>query len=90
MTLSTQLTQVINALPHWQVEGNYLVRSIESASAAEAIALFNRIAELAEEANHHPDLTWSYRTLQIKITSHDTGSITERDVELAQRINQLA
>lgn len=55
-----------------------------------AVGLVERIAEVAEELNHHPDLhLTNYRDLRIETTSHDAGSLTERDVRLAERIDAL-
>jgi len=52
-----------------------------------AINFVNRIARLAEAANHHPDITINYNKVTLALTSHDSGGITERDLALAGRIN---
>ena len=50
----------------------------------------NRIGEVAEAANHHPDLTLTYPTLGVLLTSHDVGGVTARDVRMARSITEHA
>ena len=52
--------------------------------------LVNRVADLAEEANHHPDIFISYNQVTFTLTTHDAGGITEKDFDLAQRIETIA
>ena len=60
-----------------------LERTYELPSFAEAIAFVNRVAELAEAENHHPDIAVSYRKVTLRWTTHSAGGITDRDRELA-------
>ena len=55
----------------------------------EAIAFVNRIADLAESENHHPDLAISYRRVTVRWTTHSAGGVTERDRQLAARTDEL-
>ena len=77
------------ATPAWKVEGDSIVRVVEAKSFRSAQALVNRICDLAEGAEHHPDLTWSYRRLSIALTTHDAGGLTALDFRLAQLIDAL-
>jgi len=74
----------------WEETGGALERTFELASFAEAIAFVDRIAELAERENHHPDIAVSYRKVTLRWTTHSAGGITERDRELAARSDELA
>jgi 4a-hydroxytetrahydrobiopterin dehydratase len=67
-----------------------LERTFELPSFVEAIAFVGRIANLAEEANHHPDITISYRKVTLRWTTHSAGGVTEKDYELAGRSGELA
>ena len=49
----------------------------------------NRVAELAESENHHPDIAISYRTVTLRWTTHSAGGVTDRDRELATRSDEL-
>ena len=72
-----------------EVEGA-LERTFELPSFPEAIAFVNRVAELAERENHHPDVTISYKKVTLRWTTHSEGGITDRDRELAARSADLA
>jgi 4a-hydroxytetrahydrobiopterin dehydratase len=53
------------------------------------LAFIERIATLAEEANHHPDITFTYNRVVISLTTHDTGTLTQKDFDLAMRIGAV-
>ena len=62
----------------------------KTGSFVKGLELANRIGEVAEEANHHPDLDLSYPTLGVRLVSHDVGGVTSRDLDLARRISEIA
>jgi 4a-hydroxytetrahydrobiopterin dehydratase len=75
---------------HWQREGDEIVRQWQLADFAEAMAFVNRVAELAEEANHHPDiLIHGWNKVRLSLTNHSAGGLTEADFGMAARIDQL-
>jgi 4a-hydroxytetrahydrobiopterin dehydratase len=75
--------------PNWiEVDGG-LERTFELPSFPDAIAFVNRVAELAEQENHHPDITVSYRKVTLRWTTHSAGGITDRDHALAARSDDL-
>src|SRR5919197_2500952 len=81
----------LTGLPGWARDGEALVRTYRRRDFVDAVALINRITEVAEAANHHPDLCLrGYRELEVRLTTHDQGGITGRDVEVAKRIEELA
>ena len=73
----------------WEAVDGALQRTFELPSFPEAIAFVNRVAELAEQENHHPDVTISYKKVTLRWTTHSEGGITERDRELAGRSAEL-
>ena len=75
--------------PDWSEAGGALERTFEFASFAAAIAFVNRLAELAERENHHPDIAVNYRTVTVRWTTHSAGGITDRDRELADATGKL-
>lgn len=79
----------LSELSHWEREGDAIVRKFKADSVRAAVALINRIADVAEGANHHPDLTWTWRFLTISFTTHDAGGLTERDFHLAQVVEDV-
>ena len=71
-------------------EGASLVRTVELENFAAVIAAVNRIAAVAEEHNHHPDLRiHGWNKLTITLSTHSAGGVTEADVDLAARLDGL-
>lgn len=77
-------------LPSWRFEDNHLVRTFETGSWQRTMLLANAIGVLAEAAWHHPDLHLSYPRLTVRLQTHDAGGITDKDFELALRIEELS
>ena len=67
------------SLPGWAVEGNALVRTYTFTTFPDAIAFVTRVAFDAEAADHHPDLTVSYRRVRVVWSTHSAGGITDKD-----------
>jgi 4a-hydroxytetrahydrobiopterin dehydratase len=79
----------VSAPPNWVEVDGALQREFELPSFPDAIAFVNRVAELAEQENHHPDMTVSYKRVTLRWTTHSAGGITDRDRELARRSDEL-
>lgn len=78
-------------LPLWRYGLGALRTALKCESSAAALALFAAIGDLAQDANHHPDVDWRYDTLFITLTSHDAGGrVTARDAALARSISSQA
>ncbi|HEX7254978.1 MAG TPA: 4a-hydroxytetrahydrobiopterin dehydratase [Gaiellaceae bacterium] len=73
----------------WVEVNGALEREFAFADFAEALAFVNRVGELAEEANHHPDVEIRWNRVRLRWWTHVTGTITDRDRELAERTNDL-
>jgi 4a-hydroxytetrahydrobiopterin dehydratase len=74
----------------WQEQDNALVREFELASFPAAIEFVDRLAELAESEDHHPDIDIRYRRVTVRWSTHSAGGITEKDREMAERTSALA
>jgi 4a-hydroxytetrahydrobiopterin dehydratase len=75
----------------WRRDGDSLVRDLELADFAAAIAFVDRVAEAAEEAGHHPDiLIHAWNSVRLTLSTHSEGGITRADVELARVLDGLA
>jgi 4a-hydroxytetrahydrobiopterin dehydratase len=74
----------------WAEVAGALEREYRFADFAEAMAFVNLLAEAAEAANHHPDLAVSWNLVTVRWWTHVQQAITERDVELARRTDELA
>jgi 4a-hydroxytetrahydrobiopterin dehydratase len=76
-------------LKQWAQDGDSLVRKVEAPSFLEGIDVVRRVAEVAEEADHHPDIDIRWRTLTFRLSTHSEGGITAKDLELAAQIDGL-
>jgi 4a-hydroxytetrahydrobiopterin dehydratase len=74
----------------WTREGDEIVREWRFENFAESMAFVNRVAEAAEEANHHPDiLVHGWNKVRLTLTNHSAGGLTDADFEMAGRIDEL-
>jgi 4a-hydroxytetrahydrobiopterin dehydratase len=91
MTLSDDaVARGLAALPGWERAGNEIVRTYDRRDFNGSIAFVNAIAAAANAADHHPDLVLSWNRVTVRLSSHDAGGITERDLRLAAQIDALA
>jgi 4a-hydroxytetrahydrobiopterin dehydratase len=74
----------------WTEVNDALERTFELPSFLDALAFVNRVGDLAEAENHHPDIAISYRTVTLRWWTHTEGGVTERDRDLAVKTNALA
>jgi len=74
----------------WDEVDGALERTFELPSFPEAISFVDRVAELAEAEDHHPDIDVRYKKVTLRWSTHSAGGITDRDVELAERSAGLA
>jgi 4a-hydroxytetrahydrobiopterin dehydratase len=74
----------------WSQDGEAITRSFRFADFSEAFAFLTRVAFHAEKKDHHPEFTSVWNRVDFRLTSHDAGGVTGRDVELAEAINALA
>ncbi|MFI9827775.1 4a-hydroxytetrahydrobiopterin dehydratase [Streptomyces sp. NPDC051913] len=78
-------------LPGWSLDGDRLTRSYRLSSHFAATAMVVHIAQVQDELDHHSDLTLGYNTVALSVHTHSAGgAVTEKDVELAQRVAALA
>jgi 4a-hydroxytetrahydrobiopterin dehydratase len=74
----------------WAREGDEIVREFKFDDFAAAIGFVNRVAEVAEDMNHHPDiLVHGWNKVRLSVTNHSAGGLTAADFELAERVNGL-
>lgn len=76
-------------VPEWEHEGDSIERSFEFDDFPAAIEFVNAVAEVAEDAFHHPDIRVRYTTVTLSLTTHDKGGLTGSDFEVASRIDHL-
>lgn len=79
----------LSQMPGWSVVDGMLRKTYQFSTFPDGITFVNRVADLAEEMGHHPDIDIRYSTILISLSTHDEGGITEKDTTLARRIDGL-
>ena len=83
------LAAALSGLPLWSGDGAGIRRSIQLPGFPDAVAALVRIAFVAEQMDHHPDVDLRWRTLHLTLVTHSAGGVTELDLELARRVDGL-
>jgi 4a-hydroxytetrahydrobiopterin dehydratase len=83
------VSERLRRLPRWERAGAAIRRRLEFPGFPAAVAFVNRVAEVAEALDHHPDILIEYRRVTLTSWSHDQGGLTERDFRLAARLDAL-
>ena len=73
----------------WERDGDEIVRTFEFDSYLGGVGFVGAAGGLAQEAFHHPEITIEWREVEIRLTTHDAGGITENDTDLAARFDEL-
>ena len=82
-----QIHDLLTELPEWALEDGKLARNWTLPTFVEAIAFVNRVARIAQEAQHHPDIDIRYNLVRLALVSHAAGGITERDIRMARQLS---
>jgi 4a-hydroxytetrahydrobiopterin dehydratase len=77
-------------LPGWTGGTTGIERSVTASSFLAGIRLVDAVAEVAEAADHHPDIDIRWRTVTFRLSTHSAGGVTDKDLALARRIDELA
>lgn len=82
----------LKRFPEWDLseDEKSMTRTFEFEEFMEGIDFVNSVAEMADEAFHHPDIDIRYTRIIITLTTHEAGGVTEADLEVAQKIDRLA
>src|SRR4030042_3048652 len=84
-----QLNENLEKISNWNLEdnGRSIVKNFEFENFKEVVSFFNRIAEIAEQEGHHPDIKlYLYKNLEVKLTTFSAGGLTQKDLEMSLRI----
>ena len=73
----------------WHLVGGKLIRTVTLATFADALSFVGEVGRLAEEANHHPDIDIRYNRVTLTLITHDSGGITQFDLDLARAIDAI-
>lgn len=85
-----EIDQALQKLPGWTRHNNTIERVLQFGDFVMAMKFVNEVAVAAESANHHPDIQINYNKVTLTLVSHDSGGVTQRDVRMAGKINEVA
>jgi 4a-hydroxytetrahydrobiopterin dehydratase len=86
---SKEIKEALKDLPEWEQEGKTIERTLEFDDFSQAMDFVNGVAELAEDAEHHPDIDIRFNKVRLILTTHSKGGLTDSDVDLAEKIDTL-
>ncbi len=79
----------IGSTDGWRVDGDALQKKFEFANFAESLAFVNKVGEIAESSDHHPDITFGWGYAELRTMTHDRGGITDVDFALVEKIDRI-
>ena len=83
----TEIEKSLSDLNGWKVEDNNLNKRYSFANFAESLAFVNQVGAIAEQHDHHPDITFGWGFAEINLTTHDRGGVTAFDFAVAKEID---
>jgi len=87
---SAEIQKKLNEVNGWQLVDKTIKKQFVFDSFMPAIRFVNRVAELAEAADHHPDIAINYRRVTMNLSTHSAGGLTQKDFALAEKIDGTA
>ncbi len=87
---SSDVDERLKSLPGWQREGDAIRKEFRFSDFKAAMAFVNKVADAANAADHHPDITISYSRVTMVLSTHSEGGVTEKDFDLVSKIDAAA
>ena len=85
----TEIQEKLSTLNEWEFKDNTIRKTFTFETYMESIGFINRLAEIAEEANHHPDMVVGWCRIDVAFTSHDQGGVTLACIEMAKKAESV-
>jgi len=87
--LADEILTNLAEIEGWKAENSILSKRFEFKNFAEALEFINKVGEIAEKLDHHPDITFGWGYAEINLTTHDRGGLTDFDFAVAREINVI-
>ena len=84
-----EIQNALLSLEGWEMEKDGIIKNFVFENFKDALATMNKIGEVAEKMNHHPEWFNVYNKLDIRLSTHDKGGITQLDIDLAKAIEEI-
>jgi 4a-hydroxytetrahydrobiopterin dehydratase len=85
-----EIKERLKEIPGWQHRGESIVKSFDREDFVGSVKFVDSLVKPAEDMNHHPDIAISWSQVEVAISTHSQGGITENDFELAKKVEELA
>ena len=85
-----QVQEALKGVHGWELTDGTITKLYKFKDFPEAVAFVNRVADLAEAADHHPDILILYNKVRLTLSTHSAGGLTEKDFDLARRVDYPA
>lgn len=85
-----QVAEALQKLRQWTLQGDQIERLFTFETFVDSMIFVNKVAELAEEEEHHPEIRIIYNRVTLALTTHDAGGLTQKDFQMAHRIDSLS
>jgi 4a-hydroxytetrahydrobiopterin dehydratase len=85
-----EIRKRLKTLKGWKEEGKFITKTFEFENFMDGIAFIGRVAKVAEEEEHHPDIHVRYTTIKLSVQTHSEGGVTEWDLDLAEAVERKA
>lgn len=83
----SEIEERLRSLSGWKRDDDEIEKEFKFADFKQAMAFVNRVADAAEAANHHPDIEIKYNKVELSLSTHSEGGVTEKDFDLAAKID---
>lgn len=90
LSSDAEIRGALSELPGWKQQGKEISKTFDLKGFKAAMAFAGTVGELAERADHHPDILIQYHRVTLTLSSHDAGGITDRDLRMARQIEAAA
>lgn len=84
-----EVSDFLKNVPQWNHQDHSIVREFSFKDFKQAMNFTNRVAQIAEAQDHHPDIFISYNKVRLELTTHKEGGLTHQDFDLAKKIDQI-
>jgi len=84
-----RINERMSHLKDWAIDGGALVKDIELGNFREAMIFVNKVSDIAERLNHHPDILISYNLVRLTLITHSERCLTDKDFETAEEIDKI-
>jgi len=90
LSSESEIKAALEELPGWKQQGKAIAKTFDLKAFKAAMAFAGTVGELADRADHHPDILIQYSKVTLTLWSHDKGGVTDRDLRLARQIEAAA